>query len=542
MDSHQTIRYWLCAISLLSFNFISLGVSAKTYTIAANRYDTLPEGASSIFRDIMSKPETVWGEVTDIDVKKLAEADTFYCSFDDIQVELFAMYYGENNNSDYRYVHYVSLDHDADAYVSIYDNYVHIDLRTLNGMYRMVSISESKIAIVRYEPVILEESDYDRSTNDVVDPENTLTERNAEMASTPTIRVLFLYTDSALTMMSGFSQETAMKEEVYRYINEGNQSFANSNIDANLQLAYVGRTNYNESSHTWNEALNHFYGQSDSYMDEVHDLRDKYAADICLLMLKKEFVHCGEAKAIRADESTAFAIILPDHSNCGWRYAAIHEIGHLLGCRHNMEKDSTIIPSFFAYAHGYVNRVPYDAWCTIMSYELSDDYLYSPRKLYWSNPNVYYNGVATGTVMRENNARVWNERAGTVAAFLNKQNEINYTGANNNTDAIFESIEAGSQISVGSGYEIQSGQTVEMTAPTIYLLPGTTIKAGAKFLARTKTENSPDSQFIRERYITPDIRKSAGESTPSAIKILQNGHIFIIRDGKTYTLQGQLAE
>lgn len=548
MDSFKTIKLWSSAILLLLFNLISLSVSAKTYTIAADRSNALPEDVSNIFRDFMSKPEVVWGEVSDVDVKELAEADTLYCFFDDIQVELVATYYGDNNNSDYRYVHYESSNQEADAYVSIYDSYAHINLRTLNGMYHIVSISESKIAIVRYQPAILEESDYDSDiTEDMVVPKNTIAGQNIEMTSTPTIRVLFLYTDSALTMMSGSPKETAMKEEAYRYINEGNQSFVNSNINARLQLAYVGPTNYDESSHTWNEALNHFYGQNDNYMDEVHSLRNKYAADICLLMLNKDAGYCGTAKDIRVDKTSAFAIIWPNFTYCGWRYSAIHEIGHLIGCRHNWQKDSTSVPSYFEYAHGYINCVTGNAWSTIMSYETSCD-LYSPRKLYWSNPDVYYNGVATGTTTRENNARVWNERAMIVSIFRIPLYNINYTAASNNYEAIFESIKAVNQITTSGGYEIQPGQTVEMIAPTIRLSAGTTIKEGAKFIAQPNSSQNPYPQFITKNITgysnsENDYTDSNYINTSSsATKILRDGHILIIRDNRTYTLTGQPVE
>lgn len=49
-----------------------------------------------------------------------------------------------------------------------------------------------------------------------------------------------------------------MKIEAYRYINEANESFINSNINAHLELAYLGQSNYNESPYSWDDILNHF--------------------------------------------------------------------------------------------------------------------------------------------------------------------------------------------------------------------------------------------------------------------------------------------
>src|SRR5262249_22638142 len=86
-----------------------------------------------------------------------------------------------------------------------------------------------------------------------------------------------------------------------------------------------------------------------------------------------------------------------------------HEIGHILGARHDRLTDPTNTP--FAYAHGYVNA---GKWRDIMSYAESwDGCLGIPI---FSNPPVLYKGEPTGT-LSEDNARVILEQAERVSKF-----------------------------------------------------------------------------------------------------------------------------
>ena len=159
-----------------------------------------------------------------------------------------------------------------------------------------------------------------------------------------------------------------------------------------------------------------------------------------------------------------------------------------------------------------------------------------PRILYWSNPYVSYDGLPTGTVTYENNARVWSERAGTVAAFRSEEDSVVLTAANNNADAIYENITA-RVIETKLGFEILDGQTVEMRASTIRLMFGTTIHAGAKFRAMVYNDFNNYPQFAPQKdFIT---EREHMDSLPSNTrKLLRNGQILILRGDKTYTITG----
>ena len=143
----------------------------------------------------------------------------------------------------------------------------------------------------------------------------------------------------------------------------------------------------------------------------VKQHRDKGGADLQVLIINKSD-YCGLADAILATEETAFAIV---HYNCATGYYSFaHELGHLMGARHDEETDPTLPP--FPYGHGYRDHMK---WRTIMAYNCPQS---CNRIQYWSNPNVMYGGEPMGIVNRSDNARVLNETATTMASFRKRPN------------------------------------------------------------------------------------------------------------------------
>ena len=221
-------------------------------------------------------------------------------------------------------------------------------------------------------------------------------------------------------------------------------------------------------------------------MEEVHTLRNKYSADICVLLTYDDDL-CGIANGIGVTGTDAFCIVSTNSTCATSNYSFGHEIGHLLGCRHDPSADSGTTP--FAYGHGYVN--PSETWKTIMAYGSSH------RLQYWSNPNVTYGGESMGTVSTNDNARVWNGRASTVMAFRQPDNNVTFTNSDMpNTQ--YADVIAKQNITTSGTVTVNNGNSLKMRAGnSILLQPGFSVQAGAEFSAHI--ENVDDCEECASR-------------------------------------------
>ena len=215
------------------------------------------------------------------------------------------------------------------------------------------------------------------------------------------IDVIVAYTKKAASNYSDVKREL-----VDLSIEEANNSFRMSNLgNIKLRLVHSYQTDYVEEGqhfdHVWR-----FADKGDGYMDEIHPLRDKYKADVAILIVDDP-QGCGLATRVYADADEAFAVV--HHECAATTYSVAHEIGHLIGARHDLNLDRIMTP--FAFGHGFVNGTK---WRDIMSYKESCGGC--PRLPVWSSPKVLIRGEPAGTPELDN-ARVIAEQAGRVAAF-----------------------------------------------------------------------------------------------------------------------------
>jgi Metallo-peptidase family M12 len=216
------------------------------------------------------------------------------------------------------------------------------------------------------------------------------------------IDVIVAYTKKAASYYADVKREL-----VDLAIEEANESFRISGLGhVRLRLVHVYETNYEEDDaehfqHVWRLA-----DRGDGYMEEVHGLRDKYRADVGVLIVD-DASGCGLATRVYADEEEPFAVV--HHECAATSYSVAHEIGHIIGARHDLGMDANMTP--FAYGHGYVNGTK---WRDIMSYKASCNGC--PRLPVWSSPKVVIKGEPAGTPQLDN-ARVIAEQAARVAAF-----------------------------------------------------------------------------------------------------------------------------
>jgi hypothetical protein len=216
-----------------------------------------------------------------------------------------------------------------------------------------------------------------------------------------TIELIVAYTAQAA------SHYTDIKRDLIEVaVEEANQSFRNSGVDnVRLHLAHAYQTDYAEQG-THFEHVFRYADKGDGYMDEVHGLRDQYKADVAALIVH-DTNGCGLSAAVAPPADRAFTVV--HHECAALSYSLAHEIGHIIGARHDMALDDDKQP--FPYGHGYVQG---KEWRTMMSYEESCDGC--PRLPIWSSPLIKVRGTPAGDAMADN-ARVIAEGAARVAAF-----------------------------------------------------------------------------------------------------------------------------
>ncbi|MEE2526368.1 M12 family metallo-peptidase [Hyphobacterium sp. HN65] len=225
-----------------------------------------------------------------------------------------------------------------------------------------------------------------------------------EQIQVPTIDVLVAYTDDAEAAAGDIDGLIDLA------IAETNDSFRNSGIWARVRLVGTLNVTYNERNRDYYTMRRHLINRGDIYMARVHTRRNRTNADVVALIVDQDD-YCGLAGDIGAAEEDAFVLV---HWDCATGYYSFgHEIGHLLGARHDPDTDDTNTP--YAFGHGYRYERNSGGWRTIMSYNCASNRCPS-RLQYWSSPITQYNSITMGNSDQDNH-RVWNLRADDVAAF-----------------------------------------------------------------------------------------------------------------------------
>lgn len=273
-----------------------------------------------------------------------------------------------------------------------------------NGLYRVIKIDQSKF-VDHPEGTVIEQKLY---PSDLLQKDNL--SPNADAAGV--IDIMVVYTAAAL---AGEGSETAMKARIALAVLETNQSYIKSGVTRRLRLVHIEQVVYTESGDIFVD-VTRLAGTTDGYMDNVHALRNTYAADMVGLIVENGGGYCGVASAIMADAASAFQL---SQRECATGYYSFgHEFGHLQGARHDVYVDPSTTP--YTYGHGYVHTGTTTAtrWRTVMAYnnKCSDLGYNCTRLQFWSNPAKLKGGAPMGNSVSKN-FKVLNTTALTVANF-----------------------------------------------------------------------------------------------------------------------------
>lgn len=253
------------------------------------------------------------------------------------------------------------------------------------------------------------------------------------------LRVLVLYTTASK------NAHGSIENHIRLAIDEMNQSFINSGVNYQAELVYMEETSYTESN---NDELDlQRFTLIDGFMDNIHNLKEAYSADVCVLIAELTD-YCGIAAAIKSCSDRSFCIV---HSSCATgNFTFAHEIGHLIGARHDPSADPSNTP--YAFGHGFIG--PSNSYRTIMG--VANSCGNCTRIQWWSNPNQIRNGQPMGTQASHDNARLLNEYIPNVMSHrpLTGIRYVTQTDIHTSVGVIYHAnrIETLGNINIPSGY------------------------------------------------------------------------------------------
>lgn len=246
-----------------------------------------------------------------------------------------------------------------------------------------------------------------------------------------------------------------------------NEVHANSGTHVYLHRVHEAQVDYTESTASKNYDVDlDSLTDIDGVIDNVHSLRDEYAADlVCMLAFVTNYGGYGWVlNNTNGSPDSAFCVARVQQA---WNstYTVVHEWGHNMGCGHSTNQTVQAGPATWNYwpentwsagwqwddllAHV---QWPYatDGFCTVMTYEDSNDDGTNEyeRVAYFSNPTNYYVGNstnATGDAASGDNARTIRETRAVIADYreapdkdydgLPNEWELQYFGGETNATA-----------------------------------------------------------------------------------------------------------
>ena len=267
-------------------------------------------------------------------------------------------------------------------------------VRTLTATYSIRSVGVGVHVVEEVEPPTLDEDDAIVPPASAVSPAQPSSTAVKEDDGSE-IDVFVFYTPAARAVLNGMRRARA---QIDLAVAETNAAYEAGGAVQRIRLVGAVETPYEETDDTYAnryEEFNRFLNAGDGYMDEVHLIRNAYAADLVHLLTEKG---SGLGAVSPYDERFAFAQTGAQSGRVLGEIFA-HELGHNMGLQHDRYAPFNTLNYPFPYSHGYVNQkafedgAPTDAcFYTIMAYfnQCADAGLGGPSLMRFSNPNQYY--------------------------------------------------------------------------------------------------------------------------------------------------------
>jgi len=219
------------------------------------------------------------------------------------------------------------------------------------------------------------------------------------------IVLMSVYTPQARIAAGG---TTLIQGKIQAAVDQANTAFINSIMTARFFLAHTAEVTYNDSGNMDSDLT---WVKSNS---TVATLRNTYSADMVSLIVNNGGGYCGIGY-VQRNPGAGFAdyAFQATALGCLVNSTLAHEHGHNMGMEHD-PVSAGISPAGASYPWSFGHYVN-GSFRTIMSYDVCS--ISCPRILHFSNPDVPYNGVATGVLDQRDNAHTGDLIAPIVASF-----------------------------------------------------------------------------------------------------------------------------
>lgn len=285
------------------------------------------------------------------------------------------------------------------------------------------------------------------------------------------IDVMVLYTPNARDWASvnggGIENVVAQTMEVSQLTHD------NSNTLVELVLVRSGIIDYEEAGDARTDLYRLTFSEDYDpwdyedgppwYMEEVHDWRDDYGADLVALLAQVNDVGgiAWQLNTINGRPRLGFSLTRVQQAATGFTF--VHELGHNMGCHHNHQQNTSPGPGLFNYSSGWrgVDRNN-NRLCTVMTYmqgRFYDDGNNHSRIPFFSTPLIEHQGVQIGDTELEDNSRTLRETKHVVASY--RDPVIAAPEARISIDENDSRLISWQSIPIANSYRVYSSTTLE---------------------------------------------------------------------------------
>jgi len=217
-----------------------------------------------------------------------------------------------------------------------------------------------------------------------------------------TIETMIVYTLNAMCAEAGLEypcdvtpeNKKPIEDRAALAVEEANSAYELSGIPGKQALMHVAMVDesYDDSKLTFSQMLNDLSGTTDGVIDEVHQLRETYGADL-VSMFVNNGESCGLAWLFDETPEAGFSVVCRDCSTGYYSYA--HEQGHNTGTHHD---EASCQGAQAQFSFGFQD--PQDRFRTILAYDCQGKSCIRIQR--FSSPTLTFKGESIGNEVADN--------------------------------------------------------------------------------------------------------------------------------------------